>query len=258
MSELRPGLSLPGAKAIGPSSPIVQTLAWIREFLSAEPHPDIGSEAARSSGILAGTHLLHLITACGLLNGQGYHSAAVVLLRPLEDGLDCFAAVTLISGSADEWACRSLRPSDAAKAWTAQHADAMKPETGTLPEYRKYLRGAFAHYSHCSYDLCLWDLFLNPKEHDPKKGNCRGPLEPNLAGNVIDRNAHAIDAYLTAHLLEFIAIIRLAYAAELQAQRHQDERLAALEQQIREIMERHAAHRCQEVRVPPEIARLNP
>ena len=87
MSELRPELSGPGAKAIGPSSPVVQALGWIREFLSAEPHPDIGSDAAKSSGILAGTHLLHLITGCGLLNGQGHHSAAVVLLRPLEDAL---------------------------------------------------------------------------------------------------------------------------------------------------------------------------
>ena len=175
MSELNPELSFPGAKAIGPRSPVVQGLGWVRDFLSAEPQPDIGSDTAKASGILAGTHLLHLITGCGLLNGQGHHSAAVVLLRPLEDALDCFAAVTLVSGAADEWARRGLRPSDAAKLWTARHPDAMKPETGTLPEYRKYLRGAFANYSHCAYDLCLWDLFLNPKERDPETGTLRGP-----------------------------------------------------------------------------------
>ncbi len=88
MSELRPELSWPGAKAIGPTSPIIQALGWVRDFLSTEPQPEVGSDAAKSGGILAGTHLLHLITGCGLLNGQGHHSAAVVLLRPLEDALD--------------------------------------------------------------------------------------------------------------------------------------------------------------------------
>jgi hypothetical protein len=256
MSERRAKLSWPGEKAYGPTSPVVRAVHWIRDFLSAEPQPDIASDAAKSSGILAGTHLLHLIFGCGLLNGQGHHSAAVVLLRPLEDALDCFAAVTLVSGAAERWAGRALRPSEAARLWTAEKAGAFRLETGTLPEYRKYLREAFAGYSHCSYDLCLWDLFMNPKAVDAETGNQRGALEPNLRGHVIDRNAHAIDAHLTAHLIEFIGIIRLAYQNELQVRPVEDAKLTALETDINLIMEKHTAHRCQEVRVPPEIARL--
>jgi hypothetical protein len=76
MDKLQPELSLPGAKAVGPSSPVQQALALVRTFLSSEPTPDIATPDSKSSGLLVGNHLLHLMSACGLLNGSGLHSAA--------------------------------------------------------------------------------------------------------------------------------------------------------------------------------------
>ncbi len=256
MSAPRPKLSLPGEKAYGPTSPIIQVLCWITEFLARFPQPNIGTNSAKSNALLVGNHLLHLISGCGLLNGSGLHSAAVTLLRPMEDALDCFAAVVLIEGAAEQWAKRQLKPSDAAKQWTARFLDLIQPQGTSLPEYRKYLRGEFAKYSHCSHDLCLWDLFFKPQIVNDKTGKMQGTLELNFVGHVIDLNAHAIDAYLTAHLLEFIELIKVAYSGTLQSEPTRMKKLIAFEKKITEIMEKHNQHRCQEVRVPPEVARI--
>ena len=71
MDHPLPEISLPGAKAVGPSSPVQQTLAIIGNFLNLAPTPDIAASDSRSSGLLVGNHLLQLIRACGLLNGSG-------------------------------------------------------------------------------------------------------------------------------------------------------------------------------------------
>jgi len=255
--KLQPDLSLPGAKAVGPSSPVQQSLALLRNFLSLEPTPDIATPSSKSSGLLVGNHLLHLISACGLLNGSGFHSAAVTLLRPLEDALDCFAAVTMVRGAAERWSERQLKPSDAAKMWTEIAGDTFNPVNSTLAEYRKTLRGQFAHYMHCSYDLCLWDLFFSPRARDPETGQLSGPYELNRGGHVIDSNAHAIDAHLTAHYLEFMAIVKRAYSQELGRPSVRLEELVRLEGEIIKIIERHNEHRCQNVLVPPEWRRGN-
>src|SRR5271157_5833292 len=141
--ELLPDLSLPGAKAVGPASPVQQALALVRDFLSFEPTPDISTPASKTTGLLVGNHLLQLISACGLLNGSGFHSAAITLLRPLEDALDCFAAVTMVRGAGERWSARELKPSEAAKLWTEIAGDTFSPVNTTLPEYRKTLRGQF-------------------------------------------------------------------------------------------------------------------
>lgn len=256
--KLQPELSLPGAKAVGPSSPVQKALAFVRNFLSLEPTPDIATPASKSSGLLVGNHLLHLISACGLLNGSGLHSAAVTLLRPLEDALDCFAAMTMVKGAAERWSARKLKPSEAAKLWTETADDTFSPINTTLAEYRKTLRGQFAHYMHCSYDLCLWDLFFSPRARDPETGQLSGPYELNQGGQVIDSNAHAIDAHLTAHHLEFIAILKRAYSHELGQEPTRFRELSRLESEVAQIMERHNEHKCQNVFVPPEWRRGNP
>lgn len=53
MDKLQPELSPPGAKAVGPSSPVQQALALVRNFLSFEPTPDIATPDSKSSGLLA-------------------------------------------------------------------------------------------------------------------------------------------------------------------------------------------------------------
>ena len=258
MGKLHPELSLTGAKAVGPSSPVQQTLRLLRDFLSSEPTPDIATASSKSNGLLVGNHLLHLIDACGLLNGSGLHSAAVVLLRPLEDALDCFAALTLVKGAAERWSEREIKPSEAAKLWTVAAGDIFSPANSTLPEYRKTLRGQFAHYMHCSYDLCLWDLYFSPRVRDPETGHLSGTYELNQPGQVIDLNAHAIDAHLIAHLLEFLTILKRAYSLALGQEPGRSRELDRLEIEIVHIMEWHNEHKCQNVLVPPEWRRGNP
>lgn len=256
--KLQPELSLAGAKAVGPSSPVQRVLALTRDFLSSKPTPDIATPASKSSGLLVGNHLLHLISSCGLLNGSGLHSSAITLLRPLEDALDCFAAVTMVKGAAERWSARKLKPSEAAKLWIEVAGDSISPGDTTLADYRKALRGQFAHYMHCSYDLCLWDLYFSPRTRDPETGQLSGTYEPSRYGHVIDTNAHAIDAHLTAHHLEFITILKRAYSDELGREPTRCSELARLESEIVKIMERHNDHKCQNVLVPPEWRRGNP
>lgn len=258
MERLKARLSTPGSKAIGPSSPVVQALHWIATFIAGVPLTDIDAESSSESALIA-NHLLHLMRGCGLLNGSGFHSAAVSLLRSMEDALDCFAAVSLVPGAAAEWKRGKLRPSDAAKKWTASNvADKLRPVNISLPEYRKQLRGQFNKYSHCSRELCLWDLYFNPSGKEPATGNVTGTLDLNTIPLVIDSNGHSIDAFLTAHHLEFIALIKLAYAGTLRSLERELASLCALETQIIKIMEKHNEHRCQEVHIPPEVGRLKP
>ena len=127
-----------------------------------------------------------------------------------------------------------------------------------LADYRKTLRGQFADYMHCSYDLCLWDLFFSPRIRDPETSRLSGTYELNKFGCVIDSNAHAIDAHLIAHLLEFAAILKRAYSQELGQEPARLRELSRLESEMVEIMERHNEHKCQNVLVPPEWRRGNP
>ncbi len=87
---------------IEPNSPVRATFRWIESFLISDPCPDLKTDASRSAAILIATHLLHTLQAAGNLNVSGFHSAAVVLFRPLEDALDCFAAVLLVESNAVE------------------------------------------------------------------------------------------------------------------------------------------------------------
>ena len=195
--------------------------------------------------------------ACGQLNVSGFHSAAVTLLRPLEDALDCFAAVTMVKDAAERWSSRQLKPSDAAKLWTKEADGLIDPVHTTLSEYRKVLRGQFAHYMHCSYDLCLWDLYFQPHSRDVSTGQISGTYEINRGGRVIDSNGHAIDAHLMAHHLEFMTILKHAYARDLGNDAVRSEKLSRLERDIVRIMEEHNEHECQNVLVPPEWQRGN-
>jgi hypothetical protein len=51
-------------------------------------------------------------------------------------------------------------------------------------------------------------------------------------------------------------LIKIAYANHLGADDRELAKLCALEAQITHIMEKHNEHGCQEVRIPPEVARL--
>jgi len=83
----------------------------------------------------------------------------------------------------------------------------IEPGGIALSEYRNSLRTNLHKYSHCSRELCNWNLYFKPMSTDPVTGKELGPIEINTTPYIIDRNGHAIDAYETAHLLEFIYIL---------------------------------------------------
>ena len=250
---LKPRLLALGEAVVGPTSPVVRATVWLVKFFANDPVPDLGREVQEPARGLA-THLLHLLQGASAGNLSGWHSVAASLLRSLEDALDCFAAVTIVPSAAKKWCAGRLRPSDAAKAWTPLVHD-MVAKNVPLPEYRRLLREMFNDYAHCCPELCAWNLYFLPKERNPQNGAVAGTLEPNLGNEVIESNAHAIDAHLTGHLLEFLVLVRHAYAKEIN--RVGDvELLAGFLTEISEIMMKHDNHGCQEVRPPPEVRRL--
>lgn len=255
MSKPKTETSLPGARGYGDDSPVIRTFQWLQRFLDSSPKTNLGTKSANSNALLLANHLLHLLKGCGLLNGTGYHSAAVTFFRPMEDALDTFAAVALVEGCAEQWESGKLKASDAAKAWVAKHGDLFVCRDNTIAEYRKVLRSTFNDYSHCSRQVCLWNLYFNVKKEDPSTGKLSGTLDLNTKPLIIDRNGHSIDAFETAHLLEFLELLREAYSEYLR-QYHGTGELDLLVEQTQQIMEQHDSHRCQEVRIPPEIARL--
>lgn len=254
--SLKPRVSKTGTKGYGPSSPVQKALGWAEHFFSTVPMPDVSTDRAQANGTLIATHLLHLIRGCGLLNGTGYHSAAVSLLRAMEDALDCFAAVAMVKGAAEEWDSGDLKASDAAKQWAPLVADIFRSQL-PLPDYRKSLRRDFNIYSHCSRQLCNWNLFFEPDAKDATTASVRGTLTLNTRGMIIDSNGHAIDAFETAHLLEFLELIRRCYSHALSSNPELLAELDVIQPKVVEIMEKHNAHHCQEVREPPELARLH-
>jgi hypothetical protein len=247
---MEPKLSKPWSLAIGHSSPVQQAIDWLQKFFKTNPIPDVASLAAQSNGLLLSTHLLHLLKGCGLLNGAGLHAPAVSLLRSLEDALDCFGAVVLVKGAAEKWAERNLKASDAAKLWVPEVKEISTRDI-SLGEYRKALRSMFNQYSHCSYDLCLWNLFFLPKER--QNGAMTGTLELNLPPAIIDKNGHSIDAHLTAHLLEFLILVKKAYSHTIRMNKENSKYLNRLITDINKIMEKHDLHGCQDVSSAPEI-----
>jgi hypothetical protein len=252
----KPDISLSGSKGYGPLSPVQRGISWLVDFFADVPETDIGTVRSKHNGALIGNHLIHLLHACGLVNGMGYHSAAVSLLRSMEDALDCFAAVVLVRDAAEKWENDSLKASDAAKKWTEADTGIEAKGPLSLGEYRKYIRRDLNKYSHCTRELCNWNLYFNPKTKNSQTGSISGILELNTTPDIIDSNGHAIDAYETAHLLEIIYIVRLGYKKALQRNNQTQEMLNDIEKEIIEIMEKHNEHGCQDVRIPPELHRL--
>ena len=250
-----PDTSLPGQLAIGETSPVQQVIRLLYDFFAIQPQPDLNEESAKRTGLLAANHLLCLTDACGLLNGSGMHSAAVVMLRSLEDTLDIFCAVTTVPKAAESWEKGNLKASDAARLWIQHRGNPATSAGQSLSDYRKGLRDAFNKYSHASYEICLWNLYFRPKPMQNGEEPLIGTLEINSPRYVINSNGHAIDAHLTAHLLEFFEAIKDSYATDL-ATFANAKCLSELEAEIHDIMKMHDSHGCQNVQVPAELRKL--
>lgn len=252
-----PGLSIAGTRGAPEDSPVKGGLRWLNDFFRSVPEPDLQSPKAKMNGALCGVHLLHLLRGCGLLNGSGFHSAAVSLLRPMEDALDCYAAIILVPGAAQDWESDKLKASDAGKKWVECVRDFTTHDNISLDEYRRRLRNDFNLYAHGNHALCLWNLFFQPYDAQDSNVTVKGTVQINFTPEVIDSNGHAIDAFEIAHILEFIAVTQQGYSRFLNSHTELQNQLADLLPKIKEIMVKHHAHRCQEVRFPPELARLD-
>lgn len=147
-----------------------------------------------------------------------------------------------------------LKASDAAKEWTSL-VDWKTTDGLALSDHRKYLRRDFNNYSHCTNDLCIWNLAFEVTHFDGDKDIRSGHLLPNWNSLVIVSNAHSIDDFEQAHLFEFLNLVRKAYSEELTT-RNEIGEIDAYLKGIRLLLDEHSRHNCQDVRAPPEIAQL--
>ena len=96
-------LSWPLEDAVDRSSPVQQILKLLRTIIGDTPVPESPTREAYFAAPILATHILHLLEGAGHLNAMGCHSVAVSLFRPLEDALDCLAAVGLVPEAAERW-----------------------------------------------------------------------------------------------------------------------------------------------------------
>lgn len=230
------------------NSPVQKVLRILDQLFAAAPQPRARTMSARACGELLGRHVLNLVGACGELNLSGFHSAAVTLFRPLEDALDCLAAVTLVAGAADRWLMDDLKPSDAAKLWVGRVS--VKPITGeTFGDYRRRLRSTFNPLAHCTPVLAEWDAFLD----EERTGSTSPPVRINHERYIIVSNAQRVDAFLVAHCWELLAVVESAYATYIDMHPDVSSDLQATKKEYRRLLEEHFQLKLLESIQPPEI-----
>lgn len=89
MNSLQP----PFSDIVGESSPVQKAIKMIWEIFANHPLPNNKSIASQSAAEQIVLHLLGTMNSIGMINAAGYHSAAVTLMRSIEDALDCLFAV---------------------------------------------------------------------------------------------------------------------------------------------------------------------
>lgn len=89
MNSLQP----PFSDIVGESSPVQKAIKLIWEIFANHPLPNNKSIASQSAAEQIVLHLLGTMNSIGMINAAGYHSAAVTLMRSIEDALDCLFAV---------------------------------------------------------------------------------------------------------------------------------------------------------------------
>lgn len=175
MNSLQP----PFSDIVGESSPVQKAIKMIWEIFANHPLPNNKSIASQSAAEQIVLHLLGTMNSIGMINAAGYHSAAVTLMRSIEDALDCLFAVVQSDINANKWLNGELKASQAARAWTA---DKVVDQSIPLGDYRKNIRHGLNKYSHCSPNQTSWNIYRKSDE----KGMCR--LELNYQHAVISMN----------------------------------------------------------------------
>ena len=133
MNSLQP----PFSDIVGESSPVQKAIKMIWEIFANHPLPNNKSIASQSAAEQIVLHLLGTMNSIGMINAAGYHSAAVTLMRSIEDALDCLFAVVQSDINANKWLNGELKASQAARTWTA---DKVVDQSIPLGDYRKNIR----------------------------------------------------------------------------------------------------------------------
>ncbi len=220
-------------------------LQLVGEILHHAPMPLAGRGLARRCAEAIGRHLIFLVHTASDANLGGRHSAALALFRALEDALDCFAAVSLLPGAAEDWAENKLKPSEAAQRWQSHMTEPPTLPTGQpAPDFRKQLRSYFNTVAHCSEPLTRWDLFPEVEEscrqavlsNPAASRSLQVSLVTNHDGRLLRYNATRIGAYLAAHTLEFAEVAREAYSGFLQETPQLHDQLARAIKRVHEVI----------------------
>lgn len=109
MNSLQP----PFSDIVGESSPVQKAIKLIWEIFANHPLPNNKSIASQSAAEQIVLHLLGTMNSIGMINAAGYHSAAVTLMRSIEDALDCLFAVVQSDINANKWLNGELKASQA-------------------------------------------------------------------------------------------------------------------------------------------------
>ena len=197
------GLQPPFSDVVGESGPVQKAIKMIWEIFENHPVPNNKSVVSQAAAEQIALHLLGTMNSIGMINAAGYHSAAVTLMRSIEDAFDCLFAVVQSDINAKKWLNGELKASEAASEWTAgKVVDKAIP----LGDYRKNIRHGLNNYSHCSPNQTSWNFYRK----SDKKGTCR--IELNYLHAVISRNGYYIDRYLCIHLYELMGNLPLYYS----------------------------------------------
>lgn len=188
---------------VGNRSPVQKAIKMLWEMFANHPLPNNKSPLSQTAAEQIILHLLGTMNSIGMINAAGYHSAAVTLMRSIEDALDCLFAVVQSDINANKWLNGELKASDAAREWTTNKVvDKSMP----LGDHRKSIRQGLNNFSHCSPNQTSWNLYRK----SDKKGTCR--LELNYQRAVISRNGYHIDRYLCIHLYELMDNLLINYS----------------------------------------------
>jgi hypothetical protein len=200
------------------------SLDALTRIISKHPKPQVDTEVAQFSAYAIANHLIFLVLTVSDANAAGRHSAAISLFHNVEDALDCFGAVSLITGAAEQWANGDLRASQAAMLYEGR-LGAVKLCTGeAVIDYRRRLRSHFQQYEHCAPNLIDWDLYPYFSSEDIKKlfnkeidCDIRSEIKVNPGDRLLSQNANRIGDYLAAYMLEFSRLVELGYENFLEA-----------------------------------------
>ena len=200
MNSLQP----PFSDIVGESSPVQKAIKMIWEIFANHPLPNNKSIASQSAAEQIVLHLLGTMNSIGMINAAGYHSAAVTLMRSIEDALDCLFAVVQSDINANKWLNGELKASQAARTWTA---DKVVDQSIPLGDYRKNQTWTKQKSTATVLRIRQAGIFI---EKSDEEGTYR--LELNYQHAVISKNGYYIDRYLCIHLYELMDSLPLYYS----------------------------------------------